>query len=102
MVFLAGDHLGRSIARTSTGSLQHLIFLIRVRQPKINNLQRILPINQQILRFQISVNYIESMQISNPTDNLLEIPACLLLINFSMLDNIIEELTILDVLHDQE
>ena len=42
------------------------------------------------------------MKIGHPTDNVLEEPASLQFLQFGLLDNIVKELSLLNVLHDQK
>lgn len=48
------------------------------------------------------MNNIKPVKISNSTDNLFKIFACLFLVNFCILDDVVEELAILDILHNQK
>jgi hypothetical protein len=45
---------------------------------------------------------IESMQVGNSTDNLFEVAACLFLLYFGILYNVVKQLSIFDVFHDQK
>lgn len=45
---------------------------------------------------------IEAMQICNPTDYLFEIPTSLFLLYFGVLNNIVEKLSVFNILHHQE
>jgi len=65
MVLLTGDHLRSSIARTSTSGLKGLSLLVHVRKTKINNLDVVLVIEEQVLGFQISVADFDPMNIFN-------------------------------------
>lgn len=65
MVTLARNHLRRSITRRPTRSLKRLPRRISIRKTKINNLDIIEVIEQQILRFQISMADSTLMNILN-------------------------------------
>ena len=45
---------------------------------------------------------IEAMEICDSADDLLEISAGFLLVDFGVLNNIVKQLAVLDVLHDEE
>lgn len=45
---------------------------------------------------------VEAVQVGDPTDDLLEVLAGLELIDFGALDDVVEQLPLLNVLHDKE
>lgn len=48
------------------------------------------------------MNNIKTMEVSYSRNNLFEISTCLFFINFSVLNNVVKELSILNVLHDKK
>lgn len=48
------------------------------------------------------MNNIKTMEVSHSRNNLFEIATCLFFINFSVLNNVVKELSILNVLHDKK
>lgn len=48
------------------------------------------------------MNNIKPMEVSHSRNNLFEIATCLFFINFSVLNNVVKELSILNVLHDKK
>ena len=60
------------------------------------------PIDEEILRLEISMYDIELMQISYSTDHLFKVTTSFIFLNFRFLDNIIEQLAFLNILHDEK
>ena len=48
------------------------------------------------------MHYIESMEIRNSTDDLFKVFAGFLLFDFALLDNLVKQLSFLNVIHHQE
>lgn len=90
IVLLAWNHFRWSVARRPTGCLQKLTWFVSIAEPKINDFQGILPVNQQILRFEVAMNNIQFMNISDATYNLLEKSTCLCLGQFVLLNYIVK------------
>ena len=102
MITLSGDHLRSCVAWTSTGSLQHLVIFISVGKPEVNDLNIILVIEQEVLGLKISVANSYLVDILDSAYNLLEESAGLLLLESLPLDDVVEQLTSVGVLHDEE
>lgn len=76
--------------------------LVGIAEPKINQLQIVLVVEQQILWLEISVNDAQLVQVLDRALDLLEELARLLLGQLLLLDDVVEELASRDILHDQE
>lgn len=76
--------------------------LVGIAEPKINQLQIVLVVEQQILGLEISVNDAQLVQVLDRTLDLLEELARLLLGQLLLLDDVVEELAPRNILHDQE
>lgn len=76
--------------------------LVGIAEPKINQLQIVLVVEQQILGLEISVNDAQLVQVLDRALDLLEELACLLLGQLLLLDDVVEELAPRNILHDQE
>lgn len=100
MILFAGDHLRSRIARRSTRCFEQLIGLVGVAEAKVHNFQAVFPVNKEILRFQISVDNVEAVQVGHPTDDLLKIFACLCFLDFRIFNDKVKQLTVLDILHN--
>lgn len=53
---------------------------VSVAEPKIHNLEPVLPIDQQVLRLQVAMHDIELMEVRDAADDMLEEPASLRLL----------------------
>ena len=102
MIPFASDHLWSCIARTSTSCLESVIISIHVGETKIHNLDIVLIIKEQIFWLQISMTYFDLVNILNTRDDLLEEPACFILLQTFPLDDVVEKLTPACVLHDKK
>ena len=71
IIFLTGNHLWGCIARTSTGSLEQLPWLVSITETKINNLDVIEVVHQQVFRFQISMADAELMKVVHSRQDLM-------------------------------
>ena len=58
--------------------------------------------DENILKFEISVNDMQLVDILDPTYYLIKHFACLIFLHFPLFNDVIEELTTLNVLHDYE
>ena len=76
--------------------------LVGIAEPKINQLQIVLVVEQQILWLEISVNDAQLVQVLDRALDLLEELARLLLSQLLLLDDVVEELAPRNILHDQE
>lgn len=72
VVGLAGDHLGRGLAGTAAGRLEHLALLLGVRQPEVHDLDVVGVVQQQVLRLQVAVHDPQFVDLLHPVDDLLE------------------------------
>ena len=77
-VFQALDQLRGSVARGTTGCHQLLVLLEGVAESKVNNLQVLLLIKQQVLRLDVPVSDAKLAQVFDTIDQLLEQPTGLL------------------------
>ena len=102
VITFTNDHLRSSIARRPTGSFQLLMFLIRIAQAKINDLELIVIIKQKIFKLQIPMRYFQISQIFDSRDELPEEETGLWLLKVALLDNKLEEFSLADVLGDKE
>lgn len=76
--------------------------LVGIAEPKINQLQIVLVVEQQILGLEISVNDAQLVQVLDRALDLLEELARFLLGQLLLLDDVVEELAPRNILHDQE
>lgn len=76
--------------------------LVGIAEPKINQLQIVLVVEQQILGLEISVNDAQLVQVLDRALDLLEEFASFLLGQLLLLDDVVEELAPRNILHDQE
>ena len=76
--------------------------LVGIAEPKINQLQIVLVVEQQILGLEVSVNDAQLVQVLDRALDLLEELARLLLGQLLLLDDVVEELAPRNILHDQE
>lgn len=76
--------------------------LVGIAEPKINQLQIVLVVEQQILGLEVSVNDAQLVQVLDRALDLLEELARLLLSQLLLLDDVVEELAPRNILHDQE
>ena len=76
--------------------------LVGIAEPKINQLQIVMVVEQQILGLEISVTDAQLVQVLDRALDLLEELARLLLGQLLLLDDVVEELAPRNILHDQE
>lgn len=76
--------------------------LVGIAEPKINQLQIVLVVEQQILGLEITVNDAQLVQVLDRALDLLEELARFLLGQLLLLDDVVEELAPRNILHDQE
>ena len=70
VILLASDHLGRRVARTATSCLQFFARLVQITEAKVNNLDVVIVIEQQVLRLQISVDHSELVYVLDAAQDL--------------------------------
>ena len=102
MISLTSNHLRCCIAGTTTGSFEHLAFLVHVGQAEINNFDIVLIIKEQVLWFQITMTDLDLMYVLNSRNNLLGESASLLFSKSLSLDDVVEQFSTTGVLHYQE
>lgn len=100
-VLAPGDHLRGRIARGSTGRLQGLLLCEGVGEAEVDDFDVLLVIEQQVLRLEVPVDYVEVVHVLDAGDDLLVELAGLFLLQFGVLDDVVEELSTAGVLHDQ-
>jgi len=76
--------------------------LVGIAEPKINQLQIVLVVEQKIFGLEISVNDAQLVQVLDRALDLLEELARLLLGQLLLLDDVVEEFAPRNILHDQE
>jgi len=54
VVLQSGDHFWRGVAGRPAGRLEHLVFLIRVRQSEVHDFYFLVLVQQQVFRLQVS------------------------------------------------
>lgn len=101
-VFESFDQLGRSVTWRATSCYQLLIRLERVTQTKIHYLQVLLLVQKQVLRFDVPVSNAKLSQILNAGNELLEKAASLILLEMVLGSDVVEQLTVAAVLHNEE
>ena len=102
MIAVSIDHFWRRIARTSTCSLEQLIFFVGVWKAKIDNSYVFLVIKEQVFGFQISVHNTKFVQIFDATDDLLEKLASFDLFQPLLFHNIVEKFAPRHILRNEE
>lgn len=102
-------HLWGGVARGATRGLQQLSFLVCVRQSEVHDLETGIEVQEQVLGFEIPVYYTEFVDILNAGYKLLEQLTSLFLgeptlasVLPLLIDNIVKQLAVLDVLHNQK
>lgn len=103
-VLLARDHLGCRVAGRATSRFQLLLRAssVHVTQSKINNFQSLVEVEQKVLRLQVPVTDATLVNVLDTRDQLLIHAAGCLLVQALVRHNVVKELSILAVLHDQE
>lgn len=103
-VLLACDHLRSGVARRAASRFQLLLRSrsVHITQPEVDNFQSLVVVEQQVLRLQVSVADAALVDVLDAGDELLVHAAGRLLVEALMRHNIIEELTVLTILHDEE
>ena len=96
------DQFRRGIARRAAGRHEFLIWLESIAQAKIDNFEVLLLVQQQILRFDISMGDAKLTQILNTRDKLLEKSTSFILLEVVLRCDVIEQLAVAAMLHDQE
>jgi hypothetical protein len=66
IVGLACNHLRGSVAGRPACCLERATWLVGVTKPKVNQLNIPFVVNQKVLRLEVSVYYIELVQVFNP------------------------------------
>jgi hypothetical protein len=100
-ISLSGDHLRGSVTRRPASSLESLTVFIGITKPKIDNFDAFVMVQEEIFWFEISMDDVESMDILNPCDDLLEELAGLFFFNSIVRNDVFEEFTATGILHDQ-
>ena len=95
------NHFRSRITRRTTWRLKQLPFLISVTKPKIHNLQRVIISKQNVFRFEIPMRDINFPHILNTVDKFMEEFPSFVFFNTFILDNVVKELSVLHVLHDE-
>ena len=75
--------------------------LVSITQAKINNFEILEFVQEQILRFDVSMRDAQFPQVLNTCNKLLEDPACLFFLQFLFCCYEIKQLSIATMLHDQ-
>ena len=101
VVALAGDHLGRGVAGTAAGRFERLARLVGVREAEVDDFYVHVVIQEQVLGLQISMHYVQLVQVLHSRDYLVKELQGLGLLDSLVLDDEVEELALVGVLHDQ-
>ena len=72
---MASDHLGSGIARAATRGFQSAALFVKVAETKIHNFQRLIVVDEQVLRLEVPVANAQLVNIGDARDELLEILA---------------------------
>jgi hypothetical protein len=102
VVLLAGNHFGCGIAGRTTGRLQQLVFLVHVTETEVDNLERLVVVEQQVLRLEVTVAHAARVQVLDARNQLLVELARLLLLQTRVPHDVVEQLAAVGVLHDHE
>ena len=101
-VLLAGDHLGGGIAGRAASCLQQAIrWLVEVAESEVDDFQRLVEVEEQVFRLQITMADAALVDVLNTRDELLEDADGSLLVEALMLHDVVEQLSVHAVLHDQ-
>jgi hypothetical protein len=95
------DHLRRRIARTATSRLQSFSGVVEVAQPKVDDFDAVVVVEQKVFGLQVSVDNAQLVDVLDARYDLLVHLGCLLLFQPSIFDNVLEELSAGAILHDQ-
>lgn len=60
VIFLTGNHLRRGITRRAARCLQQFSRLVRVGQAEVHDLDALVEVQQQVLRLEITMDYVEA------------------------------------------
>ena len=102
LVLLACDHLRSSVAGRATCRFeQPLRWLIEITQPKVHNFQRLVEIKEQVFRLQVAMADATLVDVLDARDKLLENANGSLFMQTLVLDDVIEQLAVHAVFHDQ-
>lgn len=94
-------HLRSGVAGASARCLECCAWLVEVAQAEIDNLQRLVVVDEQVLGLEVPVADSELVDVVDARNELLEVLACLLFLQFLVLHNEVEQLAALHELHDQ-
>ena len=94
-------HLRSGVARAAARCLQRRPWLVEVAQSEVDDLQGLIVVDEQVLRFQVPVADAQLVNIVDARNELLEVLAGLLLLQLLVLHDEVEELTALDELHHE-
>jgi len=90
VIAFTGNHLWSSITWTTTCGFQSISIIVHVGQTEVNDLDVVLVIEKKIFWLQISVTNANFVDIFNTRYNLLEKPACFILLESLSFDDVIE------------
>mmetsp|Transcript_27383 Transcript_27383/g.71829 ORF Transcript_27383/g.71829 Transcript_27383/m.71829 type:complete len:222 (+) Transcript_27383:771-1436(+) len=97
-----GNDLGSSVVGATTRRFEEVPVGHYVGQPKVCNLDVVLRIQQQILRFEIPVHHHVAVAVVNSRDDLLEKLPGVLFLELAVLQDIVKKLATRDILHHEE
>lgn len=100
-VFFALDHFRSCVTRTTTGSLEPLVLLVKVAQAEVDDFDAIVVIEQQIFWLQVSVDDAQFVNVLYAGDDLLVHFGSFILLEPAVFDDVLEELSARTILHDQ-
>jgi hypothetical protein len=99
-IALSCDHLWRSIAWRAACRFEELPILKSVAETKVNDLDIPMVVKQEILRLEVSMNHIHSVDLLNAREDLMKEPAGVSFSNSAAGNDVIEKLATTAVLHD--
>ena len=102
MVTFSSDHFGRCIARTTTSCFQCLSWRVCIAQAKVNDLDIVLIVEEQILWLQISVADSAFMYVLYARDDLLKKFASFLFLESFSFHDILKQFTSRGIFHYKE
>jgi hypothetical protein len=95
-------HLRCCIARTSTGSFEHLTLSVKISKTKINQFDIVVVVEEDIFWFQIPVYNTYFMNILYPGYYLLVVFACFFLLETLRFPDLLKQLVPRAIFHDEE
>lgn len=96
------DHFWSCITRRPTGSAEERLILIEIREAEVDYLDVHFRVQQEIFRLEVSMHDVQFVYVLDPVDELLEEPRSLHFLDSFSLNDVVEELSLFGVFHDEE